>query len=93
MIKIFQEYFLDDSVFRLVAILKSINKIFEKQLQRNPFLRWVVSNLSTKTCKEIYVLESCSVSMNKIFEVHTCDGILFFFFSIHHTLRYICKCS
>ena len=37
--KIFQEYFLDDLIFRLVAILKSINKIFEKQLQRNPFLR------------------------------------------------------
>ena len=28
--KIFQEYFLDDPVFKLVAIQKSINKIFEK---------------------------------------------------------------
>ena len=37
--QIFQEYLLDNSVFRLVAILTSINKIFEKQLQRNPFLR------------------------------------------------------
>ena len=37
--KIFQEYFLDDPVIRLVAILKSINKFFEKQLERNPFLR------------------------------------------------------
>ena len=36
--KIFQEYFLDDLVLRLVAIPKSINKIFKKQLQRNPFL-------------------------------------------------------
>ena len=37
--KIFQEQFLDNLVFRLVAILKSINKIFEKQLQRNPLLK------------------------------------------------------
>ena len=33
--KIFQKYFLDNPVF----ILKSIDKTFEKQLQRNPFLR------------------------------------------------------
>ena len=39
MSKIFQEHFLDIPVFRLVATLKSTNKIFEKQLQRNPFLR------------------------------------------------------
>ena len=37
--KIFQEHFLDNPVFRLVAIVKSINKIFQKQLQKNPFLR------------------------------------------------------
>ena len=37
--KIFKEYFLDDPVFKLVAIQKSINKIFKKQFQRNPFLR------------------------------------------------------
>ena len=37
--KIFQEHFLDNPVFRLVAILESVNKIFEKQLQKNPFLR------------------------------------------------------
>ena len=38
--KIFKEYFLDNPVFRLVAILKSINKIYEKKkLQRNLFLR------------------------------------------------------
>ena len=59
----FQEYFLDDPVFRLAAILKSINKIFEKQFQRNPFLRHRVLNLSTtsmqNTCEEIYILESC----------------------------------
>ena len=35
----FQEYFLDDPVFKLLAIQKSVNKIFEKQLQKNPFLR------------------------------------------------------
>ena len=38
MSKFFQEHFLDNPVIRLVAILKSINKIFEKQLQKNPFL-------------------------------------------------------
>ena len=72
--KIFQEYFLDNLVLRLVAIPKSINKIFEKQLQRNPFLLQVVLNLSTKsfknTCKEICILESCSLSVNKTFEIH-----------------------
>ena len=37
--KIFQKHFLDDPVFRLVTILKSINNIFEKQFHRNPFLK------------------------------------------------------
>ena len=37
--KIFREYFLDNPVFRLLVILKSINKTFEKQLQRNPFFK------------------------------------------------------
>ena len=36
--KIFQEHFLDNPVFRLVAIRKSINKLYEKQLLKNPFL-------------------------------------------------------
>ena len=36
--KIFQEHFLENPVFRLVPILKSINEIFKKQLQKNPFL-------------------------------------------------------
>ena len=58
--KIFQEYFLDDPVFRLVDILKSIKKNFEKQLERNQILRYLVQNLSTKslknTCKEMYIL-------------------------------------
>ena len=43
--KIFREDFLDNPVFRLEAILKSINKIFENKFQRNPFLRYVVPNL------------------------------------------------
>ena len=29
----------DDPVINLVAIEKTFNKVFEKQLQRNPFLR------------------------------------------------------
>ena len=74
MTKIFPEYFLDDPFFKLVAIQKLLTKIFKTQLQRNPFLRWVVSNLSTEslknTCKEICILEGCSVSMNKTFEIH-----------------------
>ena len=37
--KIFQGHVLDNLAFRLVAILKSVDKIFEKQLQINPFLR------------------------------------------------------
>ena len=69
-----QEYFLDDPGVRLVAFPKSINKICEKQLQRNSFLRKVAPNPSTKslknTCEKIFVLENCSVSMNKIFEIN-----------------------
>ena len=33
------EPFLDHPVFRLVAILKYINKVLKEQLQRNPPLR------------------------------------------------------
>ena len=88
--KIFLEYFLDDPVFKLVAIQKSINNIFKKQFQRNPFLRKVVSNLSTEslknTCKEICVLESCSVSVNKIFEMHLCRNV---FFSLPYSCRVV----
>ena len=62
--KIFREHFLDDPVFRLVAILKSVNKIFEKQ---NPL------KISTKSFKniseKICILENWSVSTNKIFEI------------------------
>ena len=80
--KLIQEHFSDDPVFRLVTILKSINKILEKQLQRNPFFKMVIPNLSAKslknTCEEICILESFSVSMSKIFEIHLCEGILFF---------------
>ena len=72
--KIFQKYFLDNPVFRYVAILICINKIFQNQLQKYPLLRQAVPNLSTKslrnTCEEIYILESCSVPMNKIFQIH-----------------------
>ena len=34
---IIQKHFLENPIFNLEAILKSINKIFEKQVQRNPF--------------------------------------------------------
>ena len=74
--KIFREEFLDNLVFRffrLVSILKSTNKIFEKHV-KNQFLRQVVPNLSPKflknTCREIGILESCSVSMKKTLEIH-----------------------
>ena len=66
-----------------VCSSKSINKILEKYLQRNPFLRYVVPNLSTKflknTCREIQILESCSASMNKIFHIHLWSNSFFFF--------------
>ena len=93
--KIFQEYFLDDPVFKLVAIQKSINKIFKKQLQRNPFLRQVVPNLSTEslknTCKEICILESCSISTNKIFEMHLRRNS--YFFSLSYSCRVVIKAN
>ena len=47
--EIFQEYYLGSSVSGLEAILRSLNKIFKKQLQRNSFLRQLVPNLSTKS--------------------------------------------
>ena len=50
--KTFQELFLDNPVFRLVAVLKPINKIFEKELQKNLFLMEMILNLSTKSLKK-----------------------------------------
>ena len=77
--KMFQEYFLDDPGFRLVAIPKYI-KIFQNG---NPFLRLLTESLKN-TCKKIYILEGFSVSINKIFEIHLWRN---FFFSIYHTPR------
>ena len=71
--KIFQEHFLDIPVFRLVAILKSANKIFEKQPQRNPFKlddSESISKIFEKDQQKTCILENFSVSMNKIFEIH-----------------------
>ena len=79
---IFQKH-LGNPVFRLVAILKSTNNIFEKQLQRNPFLRQVIPNLSVKslknTCEEICILESLCVSINKVFGIQLCRNSFFQF--------------
>ena len=45
-----------------VATLKSINKMFKKQFQINPFLRYIFPDLSIKSLKNIYkeicILES-----------------------------------
>ena len=61
---------------------------------KKPFLKVGNFNLSQKSlkniCKEICNLESFSISMKKIFEV-TSEGNLFF--SVYHTLGYICDCS
>ena len=37
--KIFKEYFLDDPVFKLVAIQKSINKIFKKTISKKSIFK------------------------------------------------------
>ena len=78
----FQQYFLDDPAFRLVAILKSI-KIFKIQLKRNPFLRQLVPNIYKKKndwktpakkfafCKAFLYLWTKSLK-------YSCEGILFF---------------
>ena len=60
------------------SYLKSINKIFEKYRQRNPFLKQAVPNLSTKSLKNTWEV-SGSVSMNKIFEIHRWRGSCFQF--------------
>ena len=66
-----------------VAFLKSINNALEKCPQRNQFLRQVVLYLPAvslqSTFEEIQILESCSVPMNKIFEIHLWKN---FFFSL-----------
>ena len=69
------KYFLENLVFRLVAILKSNNKVSKNQRQRNP------------TCKEISILENCSVSMSKFFEINILKELLFL---VYHTPGYIC---
>ena len=62
------------SRFWICSYSEVMTKLIEKQLQKNQFLRYVVPNLSTKSLKntweEICILETCSVSMNKIFEIH-----------------------
>ena len=62
------------SSFWIGSYSEVITKLIEKQLQKNQFLRYVVPNLSTKSLKntweEICILETCSVFMNKIFEIH-----------------------
>ena len=62
------------SSFWIGSYSEVITKLIEKQLQKNQFLRYVVPNLSTKALKntweEICILETCSVFMNKIFEIH-----------------------
>ena len=81
--KIFQDHFLDNPVFRFKAILKSIDKIFRKLLQKKSFLKVGESAKSLKnTCKEICILESFSVSRNKIFETNLRMNCFFQFFSI-----------
>ena len=72
--KIFQEHFLDNPAFRLVAILKSINKVFKKQLQRNAFLRYVIQNLSAKSLKNLYQNLYLWTKALK----YACEGIHFF---------------
>ena len=39
MYKIFEEFFLEHQVITLIAILKSINKIFEKQLPKKSIFK------------------------------------------------------
>ena len=73
----------------LVVIYSEIyRQNFWKKLQRYPFLRQVVQNLSTKSLKNI--CKKCSVSINKIFETNMWRNS---FFSVYHNPGYICDCS
>ena len=91
--KIFQEYFLGNPVFRLVAILKSINKIFEKQLQR--------SILKVGGSESINKILDKYLQWNLDFRKLICINeqnlwnlpVKEFFFSVYHTPDYICDCS
>ena len=74
----YYKYFLENLVFRSVAILKCNNKVSKNQRQRNP------------TCKEISILENCSVSMSKIFEINLLKEFLVL---VYHTPGYICDGS
>ena len=72
--KIIKEYFLDNPVLRLVTILKSIKelqRVSAESINRN-LEKWLQRNL-------ICILESCSVSLNKIFEMHHWKNYFFQF--------------
>ena len=79
--KIFQEYFLDDSVFKLIAIQKTINKILKKLIFK------VVSFKSINRILEKYLQRN--LHFRKLFCIYEHNlwntPVDEFFFSVHHT--------
>ena len=92
--KIFQEYFLDNPAFRLVAIPICINKIFQNQLQRNPFLRQEVPNLSKKLLEKHLQRNLHFRRLFCTYEQNISNiPVKKFFFPVYCTPGYICDCS
>ena len=71
------------SRFQIGSYSEIYQQNLERYLKRNPFLKYVVRNLSAKSleeiCEEIHILASCSVSMNKIFDIHLREKSFFLF--------------
>ena len=93
--KIIQEYVSDDLVFRLVDVLKSINKMFEKATLKK-FIFKVGSFKSFNRVLEKYLRRN--LDFRKIFGIYeqnlwNTPVKEFFFLSVYHTPGYICDCS
>ena len=86
--KIFQEYFLDDPVFRSVAILKSISK---KNFKEIHFLssEFINKILQKHLRRNLHVRKLFSIYEHNFWNAPVKE----FFFSVYHTPGYICDCS
>ena len=94
--KIFQEHFLDNPAFWLVATLKSITKMFEKQLQKNPIFKVGDSESTSKILEKhlqrnLHFRNLVSIYEQDLWNTPVKD----FFLSLLYCCSsgYICDCS
>ena len=93
--KIFREHFLDNPVLRLIAILKSLNKIFVKELQTFSTAIFKVGNFKSIS-KILEKHLQRNLQFRKLFCIYEenlwnnlCRDSCF---SVYHTPGYICGC-